>query len=685
MSIRSIRRRGRARDSAGEQRGSVRRVGRRAFVGMAAGGGATLAELAMAATPAAAAAVSTTYVSTIGTVAQPGQLRQYIAKTAGQRVDVGGFWALGDGGGGEFYWDTSSHTGDNGGTIIVPAGSTTGRWVRLPGQYTEADARWWGVKADAATDSGNDDTAALQQAIDTTAGQSVLRLPSGISNVSATITIPSFSHIVGTGAMYAGSGVLAGSWWKWIAGPTGTPPEPTSGTVVQIGSEKATTPTQEVVLEDFGISGGANGTATKTTVTALLITSAPGPGAPALAGYTSNVRGRGLQFALTQNALWIGQDFTLGSGQDGGQADFVRFEQCQAWEFTGVGIMINSDNAVDTSLFGEWYFSGYAGSTAVQIGPNGCGYVQFDGINCGGRVTSTDFMFNIDQSSAGPIQIRNSEQEGCAFLQVTGNSDAVNVVLQGNYINPAGSSTTLPTISITGSNRVAGIGNTIQGPIALSTNSAKYVGFMDRFVHLPAGSTPPMLLQESASSEAVLVNLDTMHFDPYDFVDATSSGLINITGSPAGQTTFQPGSCHPELTGIAADVCTRSGGRCQPWPGAGKAVTATQLYMPSVDNKCQYYSLDGGTTGSSEPDWPTTYLATVTDGSVTWVNAGQAGEYRGFGPLDHYAQTGAPNSGYYRLGAVVWNTTPQPGGFVGWVCTASGNPGTWKGFGAIST
>ena len=30
------------------------------------------------------------------------------------------------------------------------------------------------------------------------------------------------------------------------------------------------------------------------------------------------------------------------------------------------------------------------------------------------------------------------------------------------------------------------------------------------------------------------------------------------------------------------------------------------------------------------------------------------------------------------------NALPSPGGFAGWICTASGAPGTWKGFGAIS-
>jgi hypothetical protein len=42
-----------------------------------------------------------------------------------------------------------------------------------------------------------------------------------------------------------------------------------------------------------------------------------------------------------------------------------------------------------------------------------------------------------------------------------------------------------------------------------------------------------------------------------------------------------------------------------------------------------------------------------------------------------------PSSGAFNEGDVVWNTYPQPGKFVGWVCTKSGNPGIWNGFGRI--
>lgn len=43
-----------------------------------------------------------------------------------------------------------------------------------------------------------------------------------------------------------------------------------------------------------------------------------------------------------------------------------------------------------------------------------------------------------------------------------------------------------------------------------------------------------------------------------------------------------------------------------------------------------------------------------------------------------------PVAGTWVQGDIVFNSAPSASGFIGWVCTASGTPGTWKTFGAIS-
>jgi Pectate lyase superfamily protein len=43
-----------------------------------------------------------------------------------------------------------------------------------------------------------------------------------------------------------------------------------------------------------------------------------------------------------------------------------------------------------------------------------------------------------------------------------------------------------------------------------------------------------------------------------------------------------------------------------------------------------------------------------------------------------------PAAGTWTKGDLIYNTNPTPGGYVGWICTVSGTPGTWKEFGLIA-
>lgn len=50
-----------------------------------------------------------------------------------------------------------------------------------------------------------------------------------------------------------------------------------------------------------------------------------------------------------------------------------------------------------------------------------------------------------------------------------------------------------------------------------------------------------------------------------------------------------------------------------------------------------------------------------------------------------YYQTNPPTGIASNVADVVYNIAPAAGGYLGWVCIASGTPGTWKGFGLIQT
>jgi hypothetical protein len=42
-----------------------------------------------------------------------------------------------------------------------------------------------------------------------------------------------------------------------------------------------------------------------------------------------------------------------------------------------------------------------------------------------------------------------------------------------------------------------------------------------------------------------------------------------------------------------------------------------------------------------------------------------------------------PAAGTWKVGDIIWKATPAAAGFIGWVCTTGGTPGTWKTFGTI--
>lgn len=63
----------------------------------------------------------------VGTIAA---LRLITGRTDGQIAHLLGYYAAGDGGGGQFYWNAASTATDNGGTVILPTGhSGAGRWL----------------------------------------------------------------------------------------------------------------------------------------------------------------------------------------------------------------------------------------------------------------------------------------------------------------------------------------------------------------------------------------------------------------------------------------------------------------------------------------------------------------------------------------------------------------------------
>lgn len=117
--------------------------------------------------------------------------------------------------------------------------------------------------------------------------------------------------------------------------------------------------------------------------------------------------------------------------------------------------------------------------------------------------------------------------------------------------------------------------------------------------------------------------------------------------------------------------------------------------VPTTYNGFLYECTVSGTSGATEPTWPTSFGATVTDGGATWKCIKRIATK----PASGYTQemmhnskrtlapyTAAPSAsdGYFAVGDIRYNSAPTSGGSIGWVCTTAGIPGTWKTFGTIA-
>lgn len=114
---------------------------------------------------------------------------------AQQVVNVSGYYAIGDGGGGEFYAATGAAPGtyvDNGGTIIVPTGGNgSSAWLRI--YAGTINAKWFGLKGDDVND-----TARMQALFAASAGSAIF-FPNGTYNINVDISVPTKTRIYGAG------------------------------------------------------------------------------------------------------------------------------------------------------------------------------------------------------------------------------------------------------------------------------------------------------------------------------------------------------------------------------------------------------------------------------------------------------------------------------------------------------
>lgn len=128
-------------------------------------------------------------------VATIAELRALPEPTDHTLVVVLGYYAVNDGGGGQFVWDPDYAGADEGGLIIEPSTAPLlGRWRRLVDSGSPMSVRWFGAHGDGLTD----DDIAFQNALMASTGVGIY-IPPGTYRLTGSLFPPPTGSIVGAG------------------------------------------------------------------------------------------------------------------------------------------------------------------------------------------------------------------------------------------------------------------------------------------------------------------------------------------------------------------------------------------------------------------------------------------------------------------------------------------------------
>jgi hypothetical protein len=248
-----------------------------------------------------------------------------------------------------------------------------------------------------------------------------------------------------------------------------------------------------------------------------------------------------------------------------------------------------------------------------------------------------------------------------------------------------------------------------------------------QFVDDGAASTAPIKIGSAWSNGAKAITFDDCWFEHYDGAasipawidvsvgDSVASGEIIVNNPFILTSTAGSGLPHSPYfmrVGKAGPISiTNPGGD---WANLTKAfqITGTDhvdvnIYGVGINAHTYARTFDALSSGivrfsgllsdSGSPRVPSNTGRLYVDNNVTpalgfYISAGVAGWFgvtqNGVSVVDLqrklHTKTAAPTTGTWVQGDIVFNRDPTAGGFIGWVCTTGGTPGTWKTWGVIS-
>ena len=639
-------------------------------------------------------------------------------------IHVLGYHTPGDGGGGIFYWDSTSIESDNGGTIIQATDITTGRWKR-PGSGTV------NVKEFGATGLGIvSDSSYIQSAINYVESQSISASGSGIGSISIpTLFVPKGKYLI---------------------------PETLSvGSVFKFESEKAifyeptkTIPIMDVVgyrnfINDIIFDGG------------LYHVRVIGPNVDTMQVFMNGCEHKSV------GDVYIFHDLSVnhGAGSENVRTGFSMEQVITNFKsyaddfgrFSCDRVTIDKGWAqyrpyLDNTNTGDHYW------VETINGPITCDNVLGVSVH-DGSTTDLSFWFKLGKFSSGntaTLSCKNTRfgEAGSAIVKA---DNATFIELDtcaiygraGNQYGYIEIYNNIPTLKITNCKgwtdslgilidnvTIPSIESKIlvrSEELYIDINNNESNGFRDNMIvhstrsaYKGSGLATPLVNNKFASFiiDKNIVNINNSKNLFTDQVYSLAQGsFANMTVSGVSSSSTESSTGY----GLPIFVCGGDGGaygRSQNSWGATEAPAGVyccsilvktdkpislqfvRKSKPFKDVKITtlntYVTISAvfyhdGTSGQLGFQFYNIPVSTTFVAGLPQVNAGvvpskyafpfaEVGEYV---PVIMYG-TAAPTIKTFKKGDIVYNTNPIAGGFIGWICTTAGTPGTWKTFGAIT-
>lgn len=573
-----------------------------------------------------------------------------VDKNGYSSIFVEGYYAKGDGGGGRYWYDSSDTTSaDNGGSIIVAADG--GRW-KLTGM------RFCVEQFGAVGNNTTDDTAAIQSIanayleFDFTQGKTY--------KISGTITLRNRHCLRGNGAQVRQSASqtpifdvrnltgyeITGLWH--VGYRTDYVDSSSSLAIAYRGSGSSNGNIHHNVFQYFAYSPFYGEGLTNFKFADNIV---EGPGLIAAGGC--------LNPAATPTVTRNNTGVTAG----------------------GTGITINGNAIYET---GQGLIVAQ-GSSSVEVVANVIRDVRVEhGMYCDTGLIGLTIAGNVVRNAyQNGIKVQHYDAYGVTprSIAITGNVIDTTTTGDGIIVNNSSGSIQAQGVAITG--------NTIRS-VAQDGISARYMkaGSVVGNNIYAAGRAGIYVASNTASSIKSNTIRDTQENGVFD-----GGGNSGVTVSD--NDIYSSGLSGNDVNGASSAILLNGGDY---WTVARNnvkgdntktqyalfvsngALQGTSIFRDNVLQDAEEYAVRMDGTQKCAY-WGGNILSGLLGDSLSGIP--EADQLGNFSHREFYS-TAVPTTGTWKAGDVVWNRYPASAGYVGWVCTAAGSPGTWKTFGLVS-